>query len=252
MKKILSGLLILLISFLPNSFAASTATCNDTDTKLMLHFEGADASTTFTDSSSGAKTMTAAGNAQIDTAQFVFGSASGLFDGTGDYVDTGDSADWDLGTGDFTIDFRVRFNVSSNQRAVIVLDKAFNTGLAMSYYAAGPSLYNYLEGTARTFSWTVTNNTWYHVALTRSGTNLRAFIDGTQIGTTLTDSTDIQTSNGVRIGSDSAGTLNDFNGWIDELRVVKGTAVWTANFTAPSAAYSDTCTVSRATTLFMD
>ena len=77
-------------------------------TKSLLHFDGADASTTFTDESG--KTFTARGNAQLDTAQQKFGTASGLFDGTGDYIDTPDHADWFLGTGDFTIDFWVRFS----------------------------------------------------------------------------------------------------------------------------------------------
>jgi len=55
-------------------------------------------------------TVTAYGNAQIDTAQSKFGGASGLFDGAGDYLSTPDSEDWNFGSGDFTIDFWVRFN----------------------------------------------------------------------------------------------------------------------------------------------
>ncbi len=56
---------------------------------------GADGSTTFTDSATGGShTWTAYGNAQIDTAQNKFGGASGLFDGSGDYIDTPDSPDW--------------------------------------------------------------------------------------------------------------------------------------------------------------
>ena len=79
-------------------------------TVLLLHCDGTDASTTFTDSSSPAKTVTAVGDAQLDTAQFKFGTASGLFDGTGDELTVTDHADFDFGTGDFTIEFFVRFN----------------------------------------------------------------------------------------------------------------------------------------------
>jgi hypothetical protein len=82
---------------------------------LLMGFEGADASTTFVDESSVGRTMTAIGNAQIDTAQFKFGAASGLFDGSGDVVTAADSADWDFGSGDFTIEMFVRHSVNASQ-----------------------------------------------------------------------------------------------------------------------------------------
>ena len=74
---------------------------------LLLHMDGTDGSTTFTDSSSYARAMTAAGNAQIDTAEFKFGTASGLFDGTGDSVQTPNGADFQF-LGDFTVEAWVR------------------------------------------------------------------------------------------------------------------------------------------------
>lgn len=76
-------------------------------TKLLLHTDGTDGSTTFTDSSLSPKTISVFGNAQVDTAQSKFGGASALFDGTGDYL-TGSSADFAFGTNDFTIDFWMR------------------------------------------------------------------------------------------------------------------------------------------------
>jgi hypothetical protein len=79
---------------------------NDAFTKILLHMDGTNGSTTFTDTNAGgsAHTWTANGNAQISTAQSKFGGASGLFDGTGDYITTPDHADYTLGSGDFTID----------------------------------------------------------------------------------------------------------------------------------------------------
>lgn len=68
----------------------------------LLHMNGSDASTTFTDQRG--HTFTAAGNAQIDTAQSKFGGASGLFDASGDYISTPDSDEWSFGSGDFTIE----------------------------------------------------------------------------------------------------------------------------------------------------
>ena len=83
---------------------------DDSYTVALLHFNGADASTTFIDESG--KTWTASGNAQIDTAQSKFGGASGLFDGTGDSITTPDHADFDVGSGDFTVDFWMRQNTA--------------------------------------------------------------------------------------------------------------------------------------------
>ncbi|MFB3885601.1 MAG: chitobiase/beta-hexosaminidase C-terminal domain-containing protein [Thermodesulfobacteriota bacterium] len=82
----------------------------DSYTKSLLHMNGADGSTTFTDDApGGSHTWTAYGDAQIDTSQSKFSGASGLFDGSGDYLSSPDSDDWYWGTGDFTIDFWVRF-----------------------------------------------------------------------------------------------------------------------------------------------
>ena len=86
--------------------ALGAASGNDSNTRVLLHFDGADASTTMTDSNVGgaAHVWTAAGNAQIDTAQAQSGGASLLLDGTGDWVSTPDHADFAFGSGDFTID----------------------------------------------------------------------------------------------------------------------------------------------------
>ena len=87
-------------------------------TVLLLHCDGTDGATTFTDSSDTSHTVTANGNAQIDTDQSKFGGASGLFDGTGDYLSIPDSADWDFGTGDWTIDFLIRFNAITGRHGI--------------------------------------------------------------------------------------------------------------------------------------
>ena len=83
---------------------------DDAYTKSLLHFDGTDASTTFTDESG--KTWTAHGNAQIDTAQSVFGGASGYFDGSGDYITTPDRADFDFDGQQFTSDEAANFLIA--------------------------------------------------------------------------------------------------------------------------------------------
>ena len=83
---------------------------SDYYTASFLHLDGNDASTNFRDESG--KTWTAASNAQIDTAESKFGGASGLFDRASDVIKTPDHADFTLGSGDFTIDFRMRLAAS--------------------------------------------------------------------------------------------------------------------------------------------
>jgi len=87
---------------------------NDAYTVSLLQFDGSDGSTTFTDGATGGThTWSASGNAQIDTAQYKFGQ-SGLFDGAGDKIVSDYSSDWNLGSGDFTIDGFVRWNALPN------------------------------------------------------------------------------------------------------------------------------------------
>lgn len=235
MKKFFSVLLSVLLLASP-CLAVSTDTCFDTDTVTMLHMDGADASTTFTDEKG--KTWTANGNAQIDTAQSVFGGASGLFDGTGDYLETANNADFNFLTGKFTLDFWVRFNVDPAAGMELIDLGGYLAGCRIAYYSTGIDVRlanaNYL------FAWAPSTGTWYHIAMTRDAgaNNLRVFIDGTLIGSAQTSNDNISTANTERIAAATGADFNALNGWLDEVRIVKGTAVWTSNFTRPSAAYT--------------
>ena len=202
--------------------------------KLLLHMDGADASTTFTDASASPKTMTAVGDAQIDTAQYVFGGASGLFDGTGDWLTTPSTGDFAMGTGDFTVDFRVRFNNIGSNRWIQNQDTS--NQLDVGWDSASLWWRFFVGGTEYNFSWTPTVNTWYHVAFTRENGSLRCFIDGAQVGTTKSATGSVG-AGFLYIGTNNGGFAN-LNGWLDEYRVTKGLARWVANFTPPTASYS--------------
>lgn len=233
-------------------FATSNDTCFDTDTVLMLHANGSDADTTFTDSSGTPKTITANGNSQVDTAQFKFGGSSALFDGANSYLTTADSNDWNFGTNNFTIDFWVRFNsLATIETLVEQNDGSGNnlwrirrtlTDINFIVISAGVTIIN-ITGT-----WTPVTNTWYHVAAVRGwGGNANDFavtVDGVATATgTDTDSVpDFSAS--LIVGRRNSDSDQYLDGWMDELRIVKGTAVWTSNFTAPSAEYS-TCSDPR-------
>jgi hypothetical protein len=218
---------------------------DDTYTVLLLHCDGADGSTVFTDESITPHTVTAAGDAQIDTAQKVFGTGSGLFDGTGDYLQIADSDDWHF-TGDFTIDFRYRANaIDTNGTIFWMQQQDVNNFVWFFYNVAGTRLTFWAEsGGATVFdvraNWSPALNTWYHIALIRNGNNFYITVDGV----------DITTSGGADASSypnivapfnvgDTSGTNREIDGWIDEFRVSKGIARWTPNFAPPVAAYAD-------------
>lgn len=193
--------------------------------------------------------MAAYGNAQIDTAQSKFGGAAGLFDGAGDYLSIADSDDWGFGSGDFTIDFWVRFNalpgVGQNQEVFSQFDSYANLhrlfinnpdGTLRWYYQAkkdGGSTF-WAEFTRTT---TVVANTWYHIALARNGINWHLFQDGVQLGNTYVVGGSMPDLGAAfRIGS-LDGTTEFLKGWLDEFRISKGIARWTSNFTPPTSAY---------------
>jgi hypothetical protein len=222
----------------------------DSYTKSLLHMNGGDGSTTFTDmASGGTHTWAAHGNAQIDTAQSKFGGASGLFDGNGDYIDTPDSADWAMGSGNFTVDFWMRRGAtgtlqfidgqsnSGGQNISVSWHFRFNANNTVSFFAFYGSNYAVATST-RTITDTTT---WHHIAGVRNGTgagNLKLYIDGTNVGSANLGSNSLNDSSYKlavgRIG-EFAGAY--FNGWIDEYRVSKGIARWTANFTPPTNEY---------------
>ena len=208
----------------------------------LLHFDGADGSTTFTDVKG--HTFTAAGNAQIDTSQSLSGGASGLFDGVGDYIWTPDSPDWDFGTGDLTVEIAVRFaSLPSSGAVTLVGNYAGSSGWYLQYRNDGSNRLTFgVTGDSPQFdfAWTPSLNTWYRIAVSRVGTDLRAFIEGTQIGTTQTSSHDISGSTAeLWLGAlNFSGGIYHLNGWLDEWRPTKA-GRYTVDYTPDAAPFAD-------------
>jgi len=225
------------------AFKANDVPAAGTDV-LLLHCNGTDASTTFTDSSPRVHTIGVTGNVQIDTAQSMFGGASALFDGTGDRLRVTDNlGDFVFGFEAFTIDFRVRFNAINAQYNLYDA----NTGMQdvqhpVIYIATNNTLRFFSSSDRITGTTTVATGQWYHVALTRDGSgNTRLFLNGTQEGSTFVDGLNYYgglagTVEVPCLGSDPT-TNFDLNGWMDEIRVRRGQAVWTSNFTPPTTEY---------------
>lgn len=208
---------------------------NDGFTKLLLHCNGTDGSTTFTDSSATGHTVTVSGNAQIDTAQSKFGGASALFDGSGDRLNLPASEEHDFGTNtDFAVDYWFRPSALSVPRTHV----AWNSARVLRTTAGGELALGVVAGGNSISGGSVSTNTWYHVALTRSGSDIKLFLDGSQVGSTYTDPIDFDVTTGLPcIGANSGGGTDAFAGWIDEFRISRGIARWTADFTPPVHAY---------------
>jgi hypothetical protein len=207
----------------------------------LMHFDGADASTTITDASG--KVWTAAGNAQLDTAQSKFGGSSLLFDGSGDIIHSPNSADFNLGTGDFTVEGWVRLvsNVDQTFFSKFEAGAGGNGGLYFGTNSSGGMKVS-RGGVADLLSGgtAVSTGTWVHVAACRVAGTLRTFVNGVVTGTVVSsaDITDSGT-NRAQIGGyyNGATVTAPMNGWIDEFRIVKGKGLYDANFTPPTQPY---------------
>lgn len=178
---------------------------------------------------------------QADTSQSKFGGSSLAF--AGGFLSSPDSPDWNLGAGDFTVECWVNITNPATTTQVFVSQFTGNPGQYswLLRYGANLQFYWSLDGTALQSygpTWTPTAGTWYHVAAVRSGNNLMMFVNGVQIGTTQPITGALFDSPApLTVGANPAGGW-PFTGYLDEVRVSKGIARWTANFTPPTAPYS--------------
>lgn len=220
-------------------------------TRLLLHMNGSNGSTTFTDSSASGLVPTVYGNAQISTTQSKFGGASAAFDGAGDYLyytetNTG------FGSGDFTIECWIYLNELKDQA---IYDTSTlndnNSGQRTNgfvwYIQADGKLQLYSAQNNRGASTTTLNiGQWYHLALTRTGSTWKYWINGQQDATAITHNVTI-TSTKVSIGLVANSPTYYLNGYIDELRVTAALR-YTTNFSVPTAAFPDTADANTAWT----
>lgn len=208
---------------------------------LLLHGEGADASTTFTDSGPLAlSTSAVGGNAQIDTSQFKFGAASMQFDGTDDYINYAQNDAFQFGTGDMTVEFWIRRNGNMAQWTGIMGGGISGNGSNKFDMQTNVASDNKLVTGMGSFKMVsaIPNLTWTHIALTRASNILRWFIDGTLDATSGTYSNTFNTlGSGFAIGRNEVNGGLAFNGWLDDIRLTKGVARYTAAFTAPTSPF---------------
>ena len=163
---------------------------------------------------------------------------SGYFDGTGDYLNIATSTAFGFGTGDFTIEFWTLWGGTLNSlnggtfielRSAVASEATviyISTSGVISFYD-GPANVEVSSGVTITKQWT-------HIAVARASGVWRIFVNGT-LAASRTSSSDLGSTKPCLIGQGINGSTTAYNGYISNLRVVKGTAVYTSAFTPPTA-----------------
>lgn len=219
----------------------------DNNTRLLLNFNGADGSTTFTDSSFFSQTVTPFGDVKISTTQSKFGGASGYFDGTGDYL-TVPYTKFNL-TGDWSVDFWARPVSTGVARAIMTFRNASNYNTPFSLNLTTTNQINILVPSGATwainYSTTaaLSTNTWSHVLVQKTGSDYEIFIDGALYWRSTTTVTPYTLAYDLKIGYDP-GVTTYFNGYLDDFRIIDGVPSTSQNFTAPTQALDVTATTS--------
>ncbi len=227
-------------------------------TVLLLHCDATNGSTSFPDSATAENaphTVTANGSAQVSTGTKKFGTGSLAVNtggGTSDYLSTPDSADWTVGTGDYTVELwayavtagdatertmiKQRSGAGSNTISFQMSYRA-TSGTLKAAYRVGNTAYGSFESASFSL------NAWHHVALVRDGNAVRVFLDGVQassgsISASIGTGSVNDSSSAVMIGRDPYSATADYwSGYIDEVRISKGIARYTTNFTPPAAPF---------------
>lgn len=219
----------------------------DRYTSLLLHGDGSDGSKDIVDSSMKSHSYTVTGNVHCETDQAKFGVSSLYFDAVGDYIlATLYDNTSDLGNGDWTIDFWARPDTQIDAYPTIMAAGTWTTGHFQVYadktspVGFGAQTHRGAGGEDSVHTATgVTVGTWQHIAIERVGNQLWLFEGGTLVSTdTLSMNISFNKANAFAIGSYPAYDADHgYKGYLDEIRISKGIARWTSNFTPPTQAY---------------
>lgn len=204
---------------------------------LLMHMDGT--GSTFVDSSGTPKTITAGGDATQSTAESKWGAKSAYLDGSGDYLEVASSTGLSFGTDNFTLEMWLYLLTIQDTCLWDTIPIGGGSqrygGFAFVMNSSG-NLQIYSAANFRgTSTSSLSANTWHHIALTRTGSTWRFYIDGTQDATSFSHSVDCTDDTGLigRVGDSAAYFLH---GYIDDVRVTKGVS---RPITLPTAAFPD-------------
>lgn len=209
---------------------------------MLLHCDGVDGSTTFTDSSRAPKTVTAYGNAKVSTAQSKWGGASLALDGSGSYISSPASIDYAFGTGDFCLEAWVRLAAYPTSEGILFSLRNPTAGAYSNLTKINSAgKVGWSDGIAwRESTSAIALHQWAHIAFSRAGGVFRIFIDGVKSYEGV-HPVDISGARVMQFGAYDADTGVPVGGFLagfaDDLRITKGVARYTADFTPPAGPF---------------
>ena len=199
-----------------------------TNTSLLLNFTNAGIF-----DSTAKNVLETVGNAQISTTPSKFGGSSMYFDGNGDYLQLPSSPVFAMGGGNWTVEMWLYPNSVATLQALLSFG---STAWRFFLNNSGLWFLNSSTSIVQTAQSIVSTGQWYHVAVCKAGSSVRIFLNGTQVGGTGTDNNTYAAAIAY-IGSESTGSY--LNGYIDDLRITKGVARYTANFNVPTIGFTN-------------
>ena len=210
----------------------------------------------FVDNSSNAHTITPTGNVEISAfnpfgqeSEYAVGENKGstYFDGDGDYLTLADTTAGAFGTDDFTLEFWI-YNIGNANSLSAVLttyngnNAAKHWGLQIDRDSEGNIYWYYSITLGINSSVKLNKNTWTHIAVVRNSSTTTMYVNGVS-GGSFSDNTNYVSPSGLSIGSDlNSPSAYEMTGYLSNVRIVKGTALYTTNFTPPTAPVSNTNT----------
>ena len=206
-----------------------------TNTTLLLNYTNAG----ITDATAK-NDLETVGNAQISTTQSKWGGASIAFDGTGDRLYRSDvTPNFGFGTGDYTVEFWLYVTSFPGSKYTLIDFRAVNGATPHTIYISNTGYMGFYNGSSdvTSSSQPVSTGSWFHIAYARSSGTLRIFVNGNQ-AYSASNTIDYLATRAITIGDGIGGQTGEcLIGYMDDVRVTKGYARYTANFTAPSSAF---------------
>ena len=183
------------------------------------------------------KSITVQGDAQLSTTEKKFGTASVLFDGTGDYLELATSSDFGFGTGDFAVEAFVRPTTIAAGKIFDFRTASPDVAVLIDMTGSGLIRLN-VNGSNVITGGSLSANVWSHIAVSRVSGTTSLFVNGSRVGSPYTDSNDYGNTKPLKIGANLNGA-DGFTGYIDEIRISKGAARYAnaASITVPTAAF---------------
>lgn len=207
----------------------------------LCHCDGTNGSTSFTNVAVGlgrGNSIANVGTAAVSTTAPLFGSGC-LLPGSSGNIKSTSVADYAIGSGDFTLELAVKTATPSQTAVLMDFRNAAPSTIYPEIYITGGAFKYFTSNADQITGGTVATSTWQRIAVVKISGTTKMYIDGTQVGSSYTDSnTYLQGPITIGQAINAAAPLNP--GFIDEIRVTSGVGRYTANYTVASAAFPDT------------